>query len=148
MNDKLQLLTENKLFEDIKDLVLQARKNAFRAVDSERVLLYWHVGQRIRNDILQSQRAEFGKKVIKNLGERLTADFGSSFNRYNLWLFVRFATDFPDIQIVDALRQLFSWTHLRIFLRIEDDLKRRFYMEMCRIKLHTAIAKAKARYKK
>jgi predicted nuclease of restriction endonuclease-like (RecB) superfamily len=133
MNDKLLLQTENKLFQDIKALVLQARKNAFRAVDSERVLLYWHVGQRIRNDILQSQRAEFGKKVIKNLGERLTADFGSSFNRYNLWLFVRFATDFPDIQIVDALRQLFSWTHLRIFLRIEDDLKRRFYMEMCRI---------------
>jgi hypothetical protein len=41
---------------------------------------------------------------------------------------------FPDVEIVDALRQLFTWTYFRIFIRIEDDLKRRFYMEMCRIK--------------
>ncbi|MBK8703285.1 MAG: hypothetical protein IPN33_06435 [Saprospiraceae bacterium] len=60
-------------------------------------------------------------------------EFGSGFSHINLWLFVRFATIFEDFEIVYALRKLFSWTHFRIFIRIEDDLKRRFYMEMCRI---------------
>ncbi len=127
------MLPEDTLFQDVKTLVLTARQNAYRAVDSERVLLNWQVGQRIRTDILQNQRAEFGKQVIKQLAERLVAEFGNSYNRYNLWLYVRFAADFPDPQIVDALRQLFTWTHLRIFLRLDDDLKRRFYMQMCRI---------------
>lgn len=127
------MLPDDKLFHDVKTLVLRARQNAYRAVDAERVLLNWQVGQRIRTDILQNQRAEFGKQVIKNLAERLVAEFGNSYNRYNLWLYVRFAADFPDPQIVDALRQLFTWTHLRIFLRLDDDLKRRFYMQMCRI---------------
>lgn len=94
---------------------------------------YWQVGQRIQAEVLQYQRAEFGKQVIKNLAERLIVEFGNSYNRYNLWLFVRFAESFPDTQIVDAVRQLFTWTHIRIFLRIEDHLKRRFYMAMCRI---------------
>lgn len=127
------MLPEEKLFADIKVLVLQARQNAYRAIDGERILHYWQVGQRIQSEVLQYQRAEFGKQVIKNLAERLIVEFGNSYNRYNLWLFVRFVETFPDVQIVDAVRQLFTWTHIRIFLRIEDDLKRRFYMEMCRI---------------
>lgn len=124
---------EDTLFHDIKSMVLEARQRAYRAVNSERVLHYWQVGNRIGSDVLGHQRAEFGKQVIKNLADRLTIEFGSSYNRYNLWLFVRFAIAFPNAEFVDALRQLFSWTHIRIFLRIEDDLKRKFYMEMCRI---------------
>ncbi len=127
------MLPEDTLFQDVKTLVLTARQNAYRAVDSERVLLNWQVGQRIRTDILQNQRAEFGKQVIKNLSEKLTLEFGSGYNQINLWLFVRFATFFPDFEIVYALRKLFSWTHFRIFIRLDDDLKRRFYMQMCRI---------------
>lgn len=129
------MLPENKLFADIKTLIVEARHRAGRAVNAELVLLYWQIGNTIRQDVLQNQRAEFGKQVIRRLGEQLTIEFGSNFNHSNLWRFIQFATLFPDIQIVDALRQLFSWTHVRIFLRIEDDLKRRFYMEMCRIEL-------------
>ncbi|MBK8703288.1 MAG: hypothetical protein IPN33_06455 [Saprospiraceae bacterium] len=44
---------------------------------------------------------------------------GSGFSHINLWLFVRFATIFEDFEIVYALRKLFSWTHFRIFIRIE-----------------------------
>lgn len=127
------MLPEDKLFADIKNLVVSARQRAFKAVDSERVILYWQIGNRINEEILQNQRAEFGKQVVKNLSKKMTLEFGSGFNQINLWLFIRFVTFFPDFEIVYALRKLFSWTHFRIFIRIEDDLKRRFYMEMCRI---------------
>ncbi|MBK7937818.1 MAG: hypothetical protein IPJ82_12315 [Lewinellaceae bacterium] len=127
------MLPENYLFTEVKNLIVKARHSAARAVNAELVLLYWQIGQTIRHEILRGQRAEFGKQVVRTLAEQLTVEFGSSFNASNLWQFVQFAELFPDIQIVDALRQLLSWSHIRIFLRLEDDLKRRFYMEMCRI---------------
>ncbi|NUQ25303.1 MAG: hypothetical protein HUU34_15260 [Saprospiraceae bacterium] len=55
----------------------------------------------------------------QELGNQLSLEFGSGFSHINLWLFIRFATIFEDFEIVDALRKLFSWTHFRIFLRIE-----------------------------
>ncbi len=61
------MLPEDKLFSDIRNLVVSARQRAFKAIDSERVLLYWQVGHRINEEILQNQRAEFGKQVVKTL---------------------------------------------------------------------------------
>ena len=96
------------------------------------------------------------EQVIKNLSGKLTLEFGSGYNQINLWLFVRFATIFPDFEIVYAVRKLFSWTHFRIFIRLDDELQRRFYMEMCRIEgwgtrqleeRIDSIAKAKSRRK-
>lgn len=127
------MLPENHLFFEIKSLIEKARHSAARAVNAELVLLYWQIGHCIRHEILRDQRAEFGKQVVRTLAEQLTAEFGKSFNASNLWRFVQFAEIFPNLQIVDALRQLLSWSHVRIFLRFDDDLKRRFYMEMCRI---------------
>ena len=59
--------------------------------------------------------------------------FRAKFICYGTATLFNLAADLQDLQIVYALRKLFSWTHFRIFIRIEDDLKRRFYMEMCRI---------------
>ena len=46
---------------DVRELIVQARAGVARAVDSGLVTLYWHVGRRIRQDILQEKRAEYGK---------------------------------------------------------------------------------------
>ncbi len=127
------MLPENHLFSEIKNLIVSAKHSVGRAVNAELVLLYWQIGNSIRYEILQDQRAEFGKQVVRKLAEQLTAEFGKGYNHINLWLFIRFATVFNDVEIVYAVRKLFSWTHFRQFLALEDDLKRRFYMEMCRI---------------
>jgi predicted nuclease of restriction endonuclease-like (RecB) superfamily len=127
------MVPENLLFVEVRTLIVKARHSARRAVNAELVLLYWQIGNSIRHEILRDQRAEFGKQVVRTLAAQLTAEFGKGYNHINLWLFVRFATVFDDIEIVYAVRKLFSWTHFRQFLALEDDLKRRFYMEMCRI---------------
>jgi hypothetical protein len=49
----------------------------------------------INEEILQNQRAELGKQVVKNLSKKMTLEFGSGFNQINLWLFIRFVTFFP-----------------------------------------------------
>lgn len=46
------------LLTDVRELILQAREGVARALDTGLVTLYWHVGQRIRQDILKEKRAE------------------------------------------------------------------------------------------
>ncbi len=46
---------------------------------------------------------------------------------------IRFAEAFTDFQIVSALRRQLTWTHFRQLIYFDDDLKRDFYAEMCRI---------------
>ena len=46
---------------------------------------------------------------------------------------MQFALVFQDIEIVYALRIQLTWTHIRSIMFIEDDLKRLFYLEMCKM---------------
>jgi hypothetical protein len=121
------------LLTDVRELIVQARAGVARAVDSGLVTLYWHVGRRIRQDILQEKRAEFGQKIVSALGTQLSAEFGRGFGVRNLFRMVRFAEVFPDGQIVSALRTQLGWTHFRQIIALDDALKRDFYAEMCRI---------------
>ncbi|MBI2224735.1 MAG: hypothetical protein HYU44_07210 [Betaproteobacteria bacterium] len=49
---------------DLRELIPQARERVARAVDSALTTLYWHVGRRIRQDILKEERAEYGTKIL------------------------------------------------------------------------------------
>ncbi|MBZ0175211.1 MAG: DUF1016 N-terminal domain-containing protein [Candidatus Methanoperedens nitroreducens] len=46
---------------------------------------------------------------------------------------IRFTEVFPEKEIVHALSGQLSWTHFREIIYLEDNLKRDFYAEMCRI---------------
>lgn len=46
---------------------------------------------------------------------------------------VKFAQVFSDIEILQTLCAKLSWSHFRQLIYIEDDLKREFYIEMCRL---------------
>lgn len=121
------------LLSDVRELILRAREGVARAIDSGLVTLYWHVGRRIRQDILKEKRAEYGQKIVSALGTQLSAEFGRGFGVRNLFRMVRFAEVFPDEPIVSALRTLLGWTHFRQIIALDDPLKRDFYAEMCRI---------------
>ena len=72
------------LLTDVRELILQARAGVARAVDSGLVTLYWHVGRRIRQDILKEKRAEYGQKIVAALGRQLEVEFGRGFSEKNL----------------------------------------------------------------
>ena len=117
------------LLADMRELILQARAGVARALDSGLVTLYWHVGRRIRQDILKEKRAEYGQKIVSALGTQLSAEFGRGFGVRNLFRMVRFAEVFPDEQIVSALRRQLSWAHFKSVIYLDDPLKRDFYAE-------------------
>ena len=74
-----------------------------------------------------------GRKIVSAVGRQLEAEFGRGFTTKSLHRMVQFAEVFPDEEIVAALRRQLGWTHFRMIIPMEDDLKRDFYAEMCRI---------------
>lgn len=121
------------LLHDVRELILAAREHVARAVDAGLVGLYWQIGRRIHQDILNEQRAEYGAEIVSALGRQLEAEFGRGFSEKSVRHMVRFAEVFSDEQIVSALRRQLGWTHFKSIIYLDDPLKRDFYAEMCRI---------------
>ena len=126
-------LPPDRLLGDIRSLIESAREQTARAVNSALVGLYWHIGKRIREDVLHEQRADYGNQIVSTVSKQLVAEYGRGFSHSSLSRMVKLAEYFPDERIVASLMQQLSWTHFLQLLPIEDRLKRDFYAEMCRI---------------
>ena len=85
------------LLADLRGLIQRAREGVARAVDSGLTTLYWHIGQRIRQDILQEKRADYGGLIVAALGQQLETEFGRGFGEKNLRRMIQFAEVFPDL---------------------------------------------------
>jgi predicted nuclease of restriction endonuclease-like (RecB) superfamily len=132
MNNKI-VKNQNNLFADIKTLIEQSKQQIAVAVNSTITMLYWQIGSRIKTDILQNKRAEYGQEIIKQLAIKLTEQYGKGWSEKHLRHCLHIAETFPDIQIVSTLCRQFSWSHLRLLTYIDDELKREFYIEMCKL---------------
>jgi predicted nuclease of restriction endonuclease-like (RecB) superfamily len=121
------------LLADLRDLILHARQSVARAVDSRLTTLYWHVGRRIRQDILKEKRAEYGRQIVAAMGRRLEGAFGRGFGEKNLRRMIRFAEVFPGREIVASLMRQLTWTHFIELMPLDKPLQREFYAEMSRV---------------
>ncbi|MBE7502897.1 MAG: DUF1016 domain-containing protein [Verrucomicrobiales bacterium] len=121
------------LLAEVREMILQARAGVARAVDSGLVTLYWHIGRRIRLDILKEKRADYGERIVSALGRQLEREFGRGYSAKSLHHMIRFVQAFPDERIVSALRRQLTWTHFKAVIYLDDPLKRDFYAQMCRI---------------
>lgn len=121
------------LLSDVRTLILEARQTVAQGVNSALVLLYWQIGQRIRQNILKEKRAGYGEQTFLSLSGKLTSEFGRGFTERNLANMVRCAEAFPDARILHTLCARLSWSHFRRIIYIDDPLKRDFYAEMCRL---------------
>ena len=125
--------TDMNLLKDIRQLIETARQRAAVAVNQELSGLYWQVGHRIRTDVLQGQRAEYGKQVLKTLALQLSLVYGKGWSEQQLRHCLRAAETFPDEVIFSALRRELTWTHIKTLMYVDDPLKREFYIEMTRL---------------
>jgi predicted nuclease of restriction endonuclease-like (RecB) superfamily len=121
------------LLSDIRSLIDAARKRVSTAANVEIVLLYWHIGERIRKDILGMERADYGKQIVQTLSGKLILEYGRGYSRTNLFHMIRFAEVFSDLKIVQTLAGQLGWSHFVYIIALDDTLKRDFYAEMCRI---------------
>lgn len=121
------------LVNEIKTLIAESKQQLAVAVNATLTSLYWHIGKRINEEILNEQRAEYGKKIIDNISKQLELEYGSGWSSKQLRHCMQFAQIFPEKEIVSTLWRQFSWSHLKEVIYIEDPLKRNFYTEICKI---------------
>lgn len=124
---------EKQFASEIKLLIEQSRQQVAVAVNATLSMLYWQIGKRIKEEILQNKRAEYGKEIIATLSTQLTEDFGSGWSKRQLHHCLRFAETFPESTIVHTLCTQLSWSHIRLIIPMETELQRQFYIEMCKI---------------
>lgn len=96
-------------------------------------MLYWHVGKRIRKDILSHEKAAYGEEIVSTLSTHLTIEYGKGFSRTNLFNMLRFSEVFPEKQIIQTVSGQLSWSHFVELIPLDDPLQREFYAEMCRV---------------
>lgn len=121
------------LVRDLGAMIDEARKQVATTADATLVKLYWQIGHRVRTDVLEGRRADYGSKVVADVGKQLAARYGRGFGLTNIYRMVTFSSVFEDPKIVAALLQQLGWTHFTILIPIKDALKREFYAEMCHV---------------
>ena len=89
---------------DLRAIVSTARNMSFRAANLMQVACNWLLGWRIVEQEQQGKaRADYGKHIIEDASEMLTAEFGKGFTPTVLRNFRKFYLVFPDLQIRQAL---------------------------------------------
>lgn len=117
--------SENQLYEDVRAIIEEARANAIRSVDFNRVLMYWKTGRRVFEEEQKgAERADYGSFLIERLAQRLEPGYGSGFSKRQLHFSVQFYKAYPK---VNALRSQLNWTQYRTLIQIADTDKREYY---------------------
>ncbi len=121
-----EIIISTQFIGQIKNIIVQAQDNAIRAVDNERVLMYWNIGKMIIEEEQQGkERAKYGTYLIKNLAKELEPEFGAGFSVRQLERCRQFFKEFP---IASALRSQFSWTHYKLLLPLDNSGQREYYI--------------------
>ena len=68
---KVSALMNQMLLTDIRSLIFSARRQAAQAVNAGLTMLYWEIGRRIHQDILEEKRAAYGKEIVAALRRQL-----------------------------------------------------------------------------
>ena len=81
-------------------MIEAARRQVSLAANAALTTLHWQLGYRVRTEVLEGKRAEYGSEIVAALGQRLEAQHGRGFGEKNRRRMVQFAEVFPDRQIV------------------------------------------------
>ena len=129
--ENLDNINIDDLYYDVLDLIEKAKKNVAHHVNTEFVVLNWNIGDRIKKELLNNQKPEYGKRVIKRLSERLILKYGRGYSYSNLYRMMQLNEYFGDFKKFATLSQKLSWSHFIEIVKMDTEVKRQFYATMC-----------------
>ena len=118
---------ESNLFQEISQLIEQSKAQVVSYANSTLTLLFWQVGKRINEHILQNKRAEYGKQIVSSLSTQLEKAYGKNFTEKNVRRMVQFAEEFTDFEFVVTLSRQLSWSHFITLIPLKHSDKKLFY---------------------
>ena len=117
-----------QFIDEIKQIVQQARKQAYSAINSAMVEAYWKLGKRIVEEEQQGQvRDDYGKQLLKSLSKVLTEEFGKGFSGGSLYYYRQFYLTFPEIFATPW--RILSWSHYKRLMQVSDAKARVWYLK-------------------
>jgi len=119
--------TEQVLLNDLSQLIEQSKQFVIVQANSVMTMLFWNVGKRINDEVLQNKRADYGKQIVATPARQLTEKYGKNFERTNLTRMMKFAEQFSNLEIVAPLAQQLSWSHFRELIPVKSEEARLFY---------------------
>lgn len=123
---------DNELFQDIEQIIQNAKIKVASVANTEIIVLFWNIGNRINQNVLKNTRAEYGKQIVISLSRQLVERYGNSYDEKKLRRMMQFAKVFPSLENVVTLSRHLSWSHFVALIPIKDELAREFYAEICR----------------
>jgi predicted nuclease of restriction endonuclease-like (RecB) superfamily len=125
-----EFLSSQSYIVEIKEILSNARQRAYTAVNSAMVEAYWNIGKRIvKEEQKGSERAEYGKEIIKNLSIELSNEFGRGFSKRTLWDIRQFYLQFSDFEIVRTVCAQLKWSHIKLIMRVSNENAREWYLK-------------------
>lgn len=129
--DDINSIKIDKLYNDVINLIENTKRKVVSQINTEFVILNWNIGGKIKNELLKNKKPEYGKEVIKELSKRLKFQYGRGYSYSNLYRMLQINEIFKDFEKFATLSQKLSWSHLVEIIKIETDIKRKFYITMC-----------------
>ena len=141
---------------EIKQILIEAKAKAYKAVNYAMVEAYWLIGKRIIEEIQQGKnRANYGDQVINNVSKALTDEFGRGFSKRTIWQCRQFYQMFPKFSIkrsliavsgksagtkpnsaitdrtiqTPELQHILNWTHIQRIMRVSNPQARAWYLK-------------------
>ncbi len=128
----------------IAELLKSARKKVIQTVNKTMVYTYFEMGRMIIEEEQKGkERAEYGKKILKGLSERLNKEFGRGFSVDNLENMRRFYLTYSISETVsrksigeksetmsrksEIVDFQLSWSHYLFLIRVDNQDERNFY---------------------
>ena len=86
------------LYERVRDIIEAARAGVARSVDTAQVASNWLIGREIVEDEQHGKaKAEYGRKLVVELSEKLRKEYGAGYSATNLKLFRQFYSSYPSL---------------------------------------------------
>ena len=105
-------LVPTKLINDLRQIINSARSHVAATANYEVTMMNWNIGNRINRDVLNYERAEYGKQIVAQVARQLQEEYGTKgFDEKNIRRMMQFAQLFSNFQIVAPLARKLSWSH-------------------------------------
>ncbi len=139
---KIKKNSDLDFYNKIVELLKNARNKVVQTVNTTMVYTYFEIGRIIVEEEQKGkERAEYGKKILKELSQKLLKDFGKGFSETNLKQMRQFFLTYSKSQTLsDQLEKSetvsrkfenidfqLSWSHYLFLMKIDHPDERKFY---------------------
>lgn len=125
--DDVNFENSNDLLIELSNLIENSQQQVISFVNSALTMLFWQIGKKVNDNVLQNKRADYGKQIVVTLSRQLEEKYGRNFEERNLRRMMQFAEQFPDSEIVVPLARQLTWSHFLILLPLKTLEAKLFY---------------------